>query len=84
MMESGNGSRLVTVLLATCMFLAGVVVTGIAGVIRGDYLGRQEATRVEEQSQQARRELETRLNKRIDDTLTSIDRRLERLEGRSP
>lgn len=74
---NGNG-KTVTILLAVCMFLAGLVVAGLGGVIRGDYLGRQAAL-----------EVEARVNQRIDRTLTSTDkalqeinRRLERIEDK--
>ena len=71
--EPSNGNaKLVTILFAVCMFLAGVVVTGVAGVIRGDYIGRDAAHEVEE-----------RLNRRIDDTLVEINRRLDRLDRRT-
>lgn len=70
--RNGNGNKIVTVLLAICMFLSGVVVSGVGAVIRGDYLGREYANAAE-----------ARINARIDDTLDEINRRLKRLEDQA-
>ncbi len=60
---------------AIAMFLAGALLAGMGGVLRGDWIGREAATEVKLELKEDTIQMEGRIEKRLD----KIERKLDRV-----
>ena len=61
-------------------FLGGLVVSGVAMILRGDFLGRQAAKEVERRLSEELDQTEKRLTSRMDREIASVSRELREIK----